>query len=45
MTPAVARVLLAFLAPGGADLCGPPPVFVAIPPSIVAAWRKTPCHP
>ena len=35
MTPAVARVLLAFLAPAGADLSGPPPVFVAIPPSIV----------
>jgi hypothetical protein len=35
MTPAVARVFLAFLAPAGADVSGPPPVFVAIPPSIV----------
>lgn len=35
MTPAVARVLLAFLAPPGATSSGPPPVFVAIPPAIV----------
>lgn len=37
MTPAIARVFLAFLAPPGASESGPPPPFVAIPPSIVAA--------
>lgn len=36
MTPALARVFLTLLAPGGADLDGPPPVFVAIPPALVA---------
>jgi len=35
-TPAIARVFLAMLAPAGADLSGPPPIFVAIPPAIVA---------
>jgi hypothetical protein len=35
MTPAAARVFLAFLAPPGAASSGPPPVFVAIPPAIV----------
>ena len=35
MTPALARVFLALLAPAGA-LSGPPPVFVAIPPALVA---------
>lgn len=35
MTPALARVFLAVLAPAGA-LSGPPPVFVAIPPALVA---------
>jgi hypothetical protein len=35
MTPAVARVMLAFLAPPGAASSGPPPVFVAIPPALV----------
>jgi hypothetical protein len=35
MTPAIARVFLTLLAPpGAAD--GPPPVFVAVPPGIVA---------
>lgn len=36
MTPAIARVFLTLLAPPGADLSGPPPVFVAIPPAMVA---------
>jgi hypothetical protein len=36
MTPALARVFLTLLAPAGADLSGPPPVFVAIPPALVA---------
>lgn len=36
MTPAIARVFLAFLVPAGATLSGPPPVFVAVPPAIVA---------
>jgi hypothetical protein len=36
MTPAIARVFLAFLAPAGATLSGPPPVFVAVPPALVA---------
>lgn len=36
MTPAIARVFIAVLVPGGADLSGPPPVFVAIPPALVA---------
>jgi hypothetical protein len=34
MTPAIARVFLTLFAPPGAD--GPPPAFVAIPPSLVA---------
>jgi len=36
MTPAVARVFIAVLVPAGAGLSGPPPVFVAIPPTLVA---------
>jgi hypothetical protein len=34
MTPAIARVFLTLFAPPGAD--GPPPPFVALPPSLVA---------
>jgi hypothetical protein len=51
MIPALARVFIAFLAPPGALDGGPPPAFVAIPPSFVAAllvvvaivydWRTT----
>lgn len=36
MTPAIARVFLTVLAPPGADLAGPPPPFVSIPPALVA---------
>jgi hypothetical protein len=36
MTPAIARVFLTLLAPPGADLTGPPPPFVSIPPALVA---------
>ena len=36
MTPAVARVFLAFLAPAGASDGAPPPPFVSIPPMVVA---------
>ena len=36
MTPAIARVFITVLVSGGADLSGPPPVFVAIPPALVA---------
>jgi hypothetical protein len=36
MVPAIARVFLTLLAPAGAASGGPPPLFVTIPPSIVA---------
>jgi hypothetical protein len=36
MTPAIARVFITVLVPGGAASSGPPPVFVAIPPALVA---------
>lgn len=36
MTPAIARVFIAVLVPGGSALSGPPPVFFAIPPTLVA---------
>lgn len=36
MTPALARVFLTLLVPAGADTFAPPPVFVAIPPALVA---------
>jgi hypothetical protein len=36
MTPAIARVFLALLAPPGAAAGGPPPPFVAVPPGLVA---------
>jgi hypothetical protein len=36
MTPAIARVFLALLAPAGAAAGGPPPPFVAVPPGLVA---------
>ncbi len=36
MTPALARLFLTFLAPPGAGADGPPPVFVAVPPAVVA---------
>ena len=36
MTPALARLFLTFLAPAGAASAGPPPAFVALPPSLVA---------
>lgn len=35
MQPAIARLFIAFLAPAGGD-GGPPPVFVAVPPGLVA---------
>jgi len=36
MTPAIARVFLTLLASPGADLTGPPPPFVSVPPALVA---------
>ncbi|MDP9088479.1 MAG: hypothetical protein M3O26_07050 [Pseudomonadota bacterium] len=36
MTPAIARVFVTFLAPAGAAGAGPPPAFVAVPPSLAA---------
>ena len=36
MTPAIARLFLAFLAPPGAASGGPPPPFVSLPPALVA---------
>ncbi|HEY8054083.1 MAG TPA: hypothetical protein VIE42_14940 [Steroidobacteraceae bacterium] len=36
MVPAIARVFLTYLAPAGAANGGPPPPFVALPPTIVA---------
>jgi ABC-type multidrug transport system fused ATPase/permease subunit len=36
MTPALARVFLTLLAPAGGGGMGPPPAFVALPPSLVA---------
>ncbi len=36
MTPALARVFLTFFTPAGAASAGPPPPFVALPPSLVA---------
>ena len=36
MTPAIARVFITLFAPPGAAAAGPPPAFVALPPSLVA---------
>lgn len=36
LTPAIARVLLTFLAPPGAGADGPPPPFVSVPPALAA---------
>jgi hypothetical protein len=36
MVPAIARVFLTYLAPAGAANGGPPPPFVALPPTMVA---------
>jgi hypothetical protein len=36
MTPAIARVFITLFAPPGASAAGPPPAFVALPPSLVA---------
>jgi len=37
MVPAIARVFIAVLAPAGASIDAPPPVFVSAPPTMVAA--------